>query len=151
PASLDSALARGANVVLLTPRAENPTGASWTPARRAELADVIAEYPRALVIEDDHFAGISDACPGSLLQDRRLEERTIYVRSFSKAMGQDLRLSVVAARPRLRGPLRDAKLVTDGWSPRLVQRAVAAALNDPALAVVFEEARTAYAARRQAA
>ena len=151
PESLDGALARGANVILLTPRAHNPTGASWTPKRRAALADVIAEYPRALVIEDDHFAGISNERPGSLLQDRRLEERTIYARSFSKSMGPDLRVTLVAARPRLRGPLRDAKLVTDGWSPRIVQRGLAAALEDPALEVVFGQARAAYAERREAA
>jgi len=151
PASLESALARGANVVLLTPRAENPTGASWTPTRRAALADVLAEYPRALIIEDDHFAGISDAHPGSLLQDRRLEDRTVYARSFSKAMGPDLRLTVVAARQRLRAPLRDAKLVTDGWSPRIMQRALAESLDDPALAQALDRARVAYAERREAA
>jgi len=151
PESLDGALARGANVVLLTPRAHNPTGATWTAQRRAALADVIAEYPRALVIEDDHFAGISDVYPGSLMQDRRLEERTIYARSFSKSMGPDLRVTLVAARPRLRGPLRDAKLMTDGWSPRIVQRALGAALEDPALGVLFDQARTAYAERREAA
>jgi DNA-binding transcriptional MocR family regulator len=151
PESLERALAQGANVVLLTPRAQNPTGASWTTERRAALADTIAEYPRALVIEDDHFAGISDGHPGSLLQDRRLEDRTIYARSFSKSMGPDLRTTLVAARPRLRAPLRDAKLVTDGWSPGIVQRAVAAALDDPELEVAFERARAAYAERREAA
>lgn len=151
PESLDSALGRGANVVLLTPRAENPTGATWTPERRAALADVLAECPRALILEDDHFAGISKTVPGSFLKDPRLEERTIYIRSFSKAMGPDLRMTLVAARPRLRAPLRDAKLVTDGWSPRIMQRALAAALEDPALMDAFEVARVAYAERREAA
>lgn len=151
PASLESALARGAAAVLLTPRAANPMGATWTQRRRAALADVLAEYPRVLILEDDHFAGIANSAPGSLIQDRRLEERTIYIRSFSKSMGPDLRMSVVAARSRLRASLRDAKIVTDGWCPQLNQRAVAAALEDPALQVAFDRARLAYAERRDAA
>ena len=34
PESVESAIRSGANAVLLTPRAHNPTGASWTPERR---------------------------------------------------------------------------------------------------------------------
>lgn len=149
PASLQAALDRGANLVLLTPRALNPTGASWTVERREALADVLARYPRALVIEDDYFAGVCGALPGSLLGDRRLEDRVIYVRSFSKSIGPDLRVAAVAARPRLRIPLRDAKVVADGWSSRIIQRALAAALEDPGLDVALEAARRTYAERRR--
>jgi DNA-binding transcriptional MocR family regulator len=150
PASLDAALTGGANIVVLTPRALNPTGASWTSARRAALADVIADYPDVLVLEDDHFAGISNNVPGSLLGDPRVEDRIIYARSFSKPMGPDLRTTLVASRPRLRAQLRDAKLVTDGWSPKMTQRVLAAALEDPELAVAFDTARQSYAERRVA-
>jgi DNA-binding transcriptional MocR family regulator len=150
PASLESALALGANIVVLTPRALNPTGATWTAARRAALADVLATHAGVLIVEDDHFAGISDHRPGSLLADPRLEERIIYGRSFSKSMGPDLRTTLVASRARLRAQLRDAKLVTDGWSPRITQRALAAALDDPALGEAFARARQAYAERRAA-
>jgi GntR family transcriptional regulator / MocR family aminotransferase len=150
PESLEAALERGANIALLTPRALNPTGASWTSTRRTALAEVLAAHPNVLIVEDDHFAGISQHVPGSLLADPRLEERTIYARSFSKSMGPDLRTTLVASRARLRSQLRDAKLVTDGWSPRMTQRALAAALNDPDLEVAFGQARQAYAERRAA-
>jgi DNA-binding transcriptional MocR family regulator len=150
PASLEAALERGANIVLLTPRSLNPTGASWTSARRAALADVLADHPNALIVEDDHFAGISNNMPGSLLGDPRLEERAIYARSFSKSMGPDLRTTLVASRARLRAQLRDAKLMTDGWSTRMTQRALAVALNDPELEVAFARARQVYAERRAA-
>jgi GntR family transcriptional regulator/MocR family aminotransferase len=151
PSSLAAALDRGANVVLVTPRAQNPTGVSWTAARRSALADVLASAPRTVIVEDDHLAGVAMPGPGSFLSDPRLEERTVYVRSFSKSVGPDLRMTVVAARPRLRSLLRDSKLVTDGWSPRLMQRVLATTLQDPALDVAFEVARSAYAERRQAA
>ncbi|MBO0860427.1 MAG: hypothetical protein J2P21_18500 [Chloracidobacterium sp.] len=55
PASLDAALRDGATAVLFTPRAHNPTGASWSVDRTAVLADVIASHPGVVIIEDDHF------------------------------------------------------------------------------------------------
>ncbi|MFN8526046.1 MAG: PLP-dependent aminotransferase family protein [Chloroflexota bacterium] len=150
PESLEAALGNGANLVVLTPRALNPTGASWTPTRRAAIADVLATQPGALVLEDDYFAGVSEHRPGSLLSDARLGQRTIHARSFSKSMGPDLRTTTVAARGRLRAQLRDAKLVTDGWNSRISQRALAIALSDPETEAAFARARQAYAARRDA-
>lgn len=106
PDSLECAIRAGANAVLLTPRAHNPTGASWTPERLRALGDVLSQYPHVLAIEDDHFGDIADEQPGSLLADVRVEDRVIYIRSFSKSIAPDLRLSVAAARPRLKTLLR---------------------------------------------
>jgi DNA-binding transcriptional MocR family regulator len=166
PASLDAALRDGANgangvngtngipgttAVLLTPRAHNPTGASWSVERAAALADVIAAHPGVLVIEDDHFAGITMARPGSLLADRRIEDRVVYIRSFSKSIAPDLRIAVAVARPRLRMLLAEAKSFADGWTSRLAQRTLARALADEELDVLLEAAAAAYAQRRMAA
>ena len=93
PESLESAIRAGANAVLLTPRAHNPTGASWTPERLQALGDVLSRYPHVLAIEDDHFGDIADERAGSLLADPRVEDRVIYIRSFSKSIAPDLRLS----------------------------------------------------------
>lgn len=151
PGSLGAALDQGANLVLLTPRAVGPTGASWTTERRDALADVLALYPDALILEDDHFAGLTQAPCGSLLGDPRLEDRVIYSRTFSKSIAPDLRLGVALARPRLRSCLQDAKLLADGWSSRVTQRLVAAVLEDPDIDHAFVAARTSYAERRRAA
>jgi DNA-binding transcriptional MocR family regulator len=151
PESLREALRAGAQIVLLTPRAINPTGASWTTQRRTALADVLAEFPRVLVIEDDHFSGTAFVQPGSLTSDPRLVDRTLYARSHSKAIAPDLRITVLLARGRLFGLLRDARLSDGGWSPRLSQRALAFALQDPLVDEAFRVARAAYAERRAAA
>lgn len=151
PESLREALEAGVQLVLLTSRAVNPTGASWTAERRAALADVLAEFPRVLVIEDDHFSGAASVQPGSLVNDPRIAERTLYARSHSKAVAPDLRITVVLARGRLFGLLRDARLSDGGWAPRLSQRALAAVLQDPAVDEVFATARAAYTERRLAA
>lgn len=151
PESLDTALASGPAVVLLTPRAHNPTGASWTAARRDALADVLAAHPKVFAIEDDQFAGITTTRPGSLLADRRIENRVVYVRSFSKAIAPDLRIAVAVARPRLRSLLLEAKSFADGWTSCLVQRVLADLLADQELHDTLVAARAAYASRRDAA
>jgi GntR family transcriptional regulator/MocR family aminotransferase len=148
PASLEAALSTGVAAVLFTPRAHNPTGASWSIERRTALADVLAAFPKVLVLEDDQFAGISFAQPGSLLLDRRIEDRVIYIRSFSKAIAPDLRLAVAVARSTLRAMLAEAKAFADGWSPRIAQRALARILADNELDELLTAARQAYAERR---
>ena len=57
PEALEHALAQGAKALIVTPRAQNPTGAALTPARAAALRAVLAEAPEVLTIEDD-FAGM---------------------------------------------------------------------------------------------
>jgi GntR family transcriptional regulator / MocR family aminotransferase len=151
PDSLHDALESGVQVVLFTPRAINPTGASWTAERRGALAEVLADFPRVLVIEDDHFSGAASVQPRSLTNDPRLADRTLYARSHSKAVAPDLRITVVLARGRLFGLLRDARLSDGGWSPRLSQRALAFALQNSSLDDAFATARVAYAERREAA
>jgi DNA-binding transcriptional MocR family regulator len=151
PSSLDAALREGATAVLFTPRAHNPTGASWSVDRAARLADVIAAYPGVVVIEDDHFAGITKTRPGSLLADSRIEDRVVYIRSFSKSLAPDLRIAIAVARPRLRAPLAEAKSFADGWTSRFTQRALTRALADKELDALLETAAAAYAQRRIAA
>jgi GntR family transcriptional regulator/MocR family aminotransferase len=146
---LECAIRAGANAVLLTPRAHNPTGASWTPERLRALGDVLSQYPHVLAIEDDHFGDIAAEQPGSLLADVRVEDRVIYIRSFSKSIAPDLRLSVAAARPRLKTLLQEAKSHADGWSSRLLQRVLAGVLQDEGLASWLGRVRHTYRTRRE--
>jgi GntR family transcriptional regulator/MocR family aminotransferase len=112
---------------------------------------VLREFPRVVIVEDDHFAGVAATTPGSLWMDPLLQERTIYSRSYSKSVGPDMRMTLVVARGRLFGLLRQARLSNGGWSPRLGQRALGVLLQDPDLDNAFERARVGYAERRRAA
>lgn len=151
PESLDAVLRAGARMVLLTPTAHNPTGASWTVRRRSALAAVVAEHPDVLVVEDDQFADIANTRPGSLLNEEAVRDRVIYIRSFSKSIGPDLRVAVAMARPRLRAMLAESKSFADGWTSRLLQKALAATLADEELPALLEQARETYAERRRQA
>ena len=149
PESLEAAIRAGANTVLFTPRAQNPTGSSWTPERVRELGDVLSRSPHVVAIEDDHFGDLAHAPAGSLLADSRVEDRVIYIRTFSKSIAPDLRLSVAAARPRLKALLQEAKSHADGWSSRLLQRVLAGVLQDDALASWWGRVRNTYRVRRE--
>ncbi len=148
PSSLEAALREGASAVLLTPRAQNPTGGSWSVERLAALADVIAAHAGVIVIEDDHFAGITTTHAGSLLGDRRIEDRIVYLRSFSKSIAPDLRIAIAAARPRLRSLLIEAKNFADGWTSQMTQRTLAYVLADTELNDQLATAARAYLERR---
>jgi len=148
PESLDAAFRGGATIALLTPRGHNPTGATWSAERRAALAVVMADHPQVLVVEDDQFAEGSVTQPGSLLNDTRIGDRVIYVRSFSKLIAPDLRIAAVAARPRLREMLALCKSFADGWTSRLLQRTLAFALTDPELPGLLSHAAEQYSQRR---
>ncbi|HEV3125096.1 MAG TPA: PLP-dependent aminotransferase family protein [Candidatus Dormibacteraeota bacterium] len=151
PDSLDSALAAGARLVVFTPRAQNPTGASWTAQRHADLADVLARHPQAIVVEDDHAAGVVDAGPCSLASDERVRDRVVHIRSFSKAIAPDLRITAALVPPSLRAAILEEKSAADGWTSRLSQRAVALMLKDASLNAVLAEACHVYERRRRAA
>lgn len=148
PESVETAIKNGASVLVFTPRAHNPTGVSWSPQRLTKLTEVVAAYPNVLVIEDDQFAEASNTAVGSLLGDSRLEDRVIYIRSFSKVIAPDLRLALAVARPPLRALLTEAKFYTDGWSSTFSQKALAHALTDPDISLATRTARDAYNVRR---
>jgi GntR family transcriptional regulator/MocR family aminotransferase len=149
PESVESAIRSGANAILLTPRAHNPTGASWTPERVQALADVLSRFPHVLAIEDDHFGDLAQDPAGSLLSDSRVEDRVVYIRSFSKSIAPDLRLSVAVARPQLKTLLQEAKRHADGWSSRLLQRVLAGVLQDDGLPMWLDRVRSTYRTRRE--
>lgn len=149
PAALDGALSQGAKVVLVTPRAHNPMGVSWTLKRLSNLADVLAAYPEVVIIEDDQIADAASVRLGSLLADPRLENRVIYIRSFSKTIAPDLRLAVAVTRPRLRALLMEEKFYADGWSSTLAQTALANAFADPGLKPFLAATSSLYAEQRR--
>lgn len=147
PDSLDQALEAGAIAALFTPRALNPAGVSWTPERRAALAEVMRNHPHAIAIEDDQFADIALTRPGSLLEGPAAH-RTVYIRTFAKSIAPDLRTAVAVVRPRLAAMLGEAKSLMDGWTSLHSQNTLVHVLRDEELDKALERSRIAYQVRR---
>ncbi|UIP58776.1 aminotransferase class I/II-fold pyridoxal phosphate-dependent enzyme [Agromyces marinus] len=145
---LRTALEQGVRAVVCTPRAQNPTGASLTEQRAAELREVLRAHPYVLVIEDDHFSMLSRSPFRSIIgPDHR---RWALVRSVSKFLGPDMCLAVTASDPDTADRL--AMRLTPGttWVSHLLQRLTLALVTDPEVASRIEAAGAHYAARNDA-
>lgn len=145
PDALRAALKAGARAVVCTPRAHNPTGASLTEERAADLRAILSEHPQVLVIEDDHFSAVSArpyhriTPPGS--------SRWALVRSVSKFLGPDLRLALVAADAETTAHLEARLSAGTTWVSRLLQHTARQLLLDPSVHELHERAREVYARR----
>ncbi|MFE4857247.1 aminotransferase class I/II-fold pyridoxal phosphate-dependent enzyme [Streptomyces sp. NPDC056670] len=121
PEALDRALAAGARAVVITCRAQNPTGAAVSAARARALREVLAAHPGVLLIEDDHGHGMVDL---PLHPIAPATEHWAFVRSVAKAYGPDLRLAVLTGDAITLDRVRGRQRLGPGWVSRLLQQAV---------------------------
>ncbi|MFI7388820.1 aminotransferase class I/II-fold pyridoxal phosphate-dependent enzyme [Streptomyces sp. NPDC049813] len=122
PDDVDAALRAGARALVVTGRAQNPTGAAVSAARARALRTVLAAYPDVLLVEDDHGHGIVELPPHPLAGATR---HWAFVRSVAKAYGPDLRLAVFTGDSVTVDRVRGRQRLGPGWVSRVVQRAVA--------------------------
>jgi DNA-binding transcriptional MocR family regulator len=77
PEALESAVAAGARAVVLTPRAQNPTGAAFDEERVRALRAVLERHPDVLLIEDDRRTSPGHAGLTSLIRASPMGGRPI--------------------------------------------------------------------------
>jgi DNA-binding transcriptional MocR family regulator len=146
PDELEAALARGARAVIVTLRAQNPTGATHDEGRAAELRTLLDAHEDVLVIEDDHAASVAGAPAFTVRTAERPNWAT--VRSVSKSLGPDLRLAVVGGDPTTIARVEGRMLLGSGWVSGLLQQIVATFWSDPATRERLAGAEEIYSARR---
>lgn len=145
PDDVRSVLEAGARAVIVTDRAQNPTGAAVSARRARALRSVLREHPRTLLIEDDHGHGIVDVPLHPLAGVTR---HWAFVRSVAKAYGPDLRLAVLTGDGVTVDRVRGRQRLGPGWVSLLLQRAVARLWADGA--VDPRAVAAAYGGRRDA-
>jgi DNA-binding transcriptional MocR family regulator len=148
PASLREALRDGATAVVVTPRAQNPTGAAFDERRARELRRTIRDHPDVLVVEDDHAGPIAGSPHHTLADDGR--RRWAVVRSVAKSLGPDLRVALLAGDratlDRVEGRLR----IGAGWVSHVLQETVATLWSDDKTQGRIDRAAETYRGRRDA-
>ena len=148
PNSLAAAIRADAKALILTPRAQNPTGVALDRKRAAELRTVLAKAPDTLLIEDD-FAGPVSGAPAITVAESRMD-RWAVIRSVSKALGPDLRLAVVAGDELTIARVEGRQRLGPRWVSHILQDAVAAMWSDAKTMRQVERASYTYALRRHA-
>ncbi len=149
PEKLDAALSERTRWLLLN-APNNPTGASYTRAEMRALGDVVARYPKVMVLSDEIYEQITygttpfcsflSACP-------ELQERVVLVNGVSKAYAMTgWRIGFAAGPAELISVMAKIQSQSTSNPCSISQAAAAAALTGPQNFV--REALTEYKARR---
>ncbi|NJP31688.1 aminotransferase class I/II-fold pyridoxal phosphate-dependent enzyme [Micromonospora thermarum] len=144
-AGVAAALTLGARALVVTSRAQNPTGAAVSAERAGRLRALLAGRSDLLLIEDDHAAELARVPLHPLAG---ATPSWAFVRSVSKPYGPDLRLAVLAGDEatvaRVAGRLRAGA----GWVSTVLQRLVVDLWSEPSVAVLVNRAGRSYERRR---
>ena len=147
PAALARAITKNVGALIVTPRAQNPTGAAMS-ARRARALRPLLQSRDILIVEDDH-AGIVAGSPYQTLIPYATS-RFAVIRSVSKSLGPDLRLALVAGDATTIARIEWRQTVGIRWVSHVLQRIVATMLRDRATQRRLGHAARVYAERRDA-
>ncbi len=151
PDCLELALLMSPTVILLQPRALNPTGASMTSERAETLARMIGddtEFSHVMVIEDDHSGGITAAPDVSL--GAWIPERVLHVRSYSKSHGPDLRIAALGGSAIHINAIEERRMLGPGWTSRMLQTILYDLLTSSESVAEVSDAIRVYFSRQKA-
>ncbi|MEV6595345.1 aminotransferase class I/II-fold pyridoxal phosphate-dependent enzyme [Actinoplanes sp. NPDC051346] len=147
PEHLLGAIAAGARAVVITTRAQNPTGAAVTAERAADLREALSLSSGVLLIEDDHAAELSGVplhCVGNATGS------WAFVRSASKPFGPDLRIAVMAGDEATIARVAGRMRIGTGWVSTVLQRLLLRLWRDEEVAAKTTAAGDSYDRRRDA-
>ena len=147
PDSLADALGEGVRGVVLTPRAQNPTGAALSKPRAAELARLLRKRSEVLVVENDPAGPVSGAPYFTVSGEA---PRWAVVRSVSKFLGPDLRVAVMVGDELTIARVKGRQSLGVRWVSHLLQELTLALWSDPSSGRRLAHASDVYAARRGA-
>jgi len=148
PDAFDRALSPQTKAVMVTPRAQNPTGATMSKRRAGDLARLLRGRSRVVVIEIDPVGPVSGS-PMVTLTDPP-PEHWASIKSTSKFLGPDLRVAVIAGDATTIARVERRQALGVRWVSHLLQRLTLTLWSDPSSGRRFARAADVYALRRQA-
>lgn len=147
PEDVDAALRRACHAIVITPRAQNPTGAAISERRARDLQRILRGHPGVLLIENDYAGPISGAPSITLTAAAR---RWAVVRSTSKSLGPDLRVAVMAGDELTISRVQGRQALGARWVSGILQQLALAMWSDPSSGRRLARAADTYAQRRTA-
>jgi DNA-binding transcriptional MocR family regulator len=147
PDAFDRALSPQTRAVIVTPRAQNPTGATMSTGRAGDLARLLRRRSRVVLVEIDPVGPVSGS-PMVTLTDPP-PEHWVSIKSTSKFLGPDLRVAVVAGDATTIARVERRQSLGVRWVSHLLQRLTLILWSDPSSGRRFARAADVYAQRRQ--
>jgi DNA-binding transcriptional MocR family regulator len=138
---------KSAQALIITPRAQNPTGAAITPRRARALRNVLSAFPQTLLVEDDHAGPIAGAPHVTLVHGR---DRWAVVRSLSKSLGPDLRVALLAGDASTIARVEGRQSLGIRWVSHILQHIAADLLHSRNTHRLLARAEKTYRDRREA-
>jgi len=148
PDAFDRAITPQTKAVIVTSRAQNPTGAAMSARRAADLSRLIRRRSEIVLIEVDPVGPVSGS-PMVTLTDPP-PEHWVSVKSTSKFLNPDLRVAVVAGDATTIARVERRQALGARWVSHLLQRLTLSLWSDPSSGRRFARAADVYAQRRQA-
>ncbi len=145
PEDVEAALRRKCHAIVITPRAQNPTGGVISERRGRELQRILRAFPGVVLVEND-YAGPISGVPSMTLS--AAAERWAVVRSTSKFLGPDLRVAVMAGDEVTISRVQGRQALGARWVSGILQQLALALWSDPSSGRRLARAADVYAQRR---
>nr|WP_308129411.1 aminotransferase class I/II-fold pyridoxal phosphate-dependent enzyme [Actinoplanes polyasparticus] len=145
PEALSEALRSGVGAVVVTTRAQNPTGAAVSASRAEHLRRLLQGHAGVLVIEDDHAAELVDVPPNCV---GPVTGKWAFVRSASEPFGPDLRIALLVGDEATIARVVGRTRIGSGWVSTILQRLLLQLWKDPQVTVQIANAAKSYEDRR---
>lgn len=147
PEALAQALTHKPAAFVFQPCAQLPLGFTLGETRARQLATVLEQGGReVVVVEDDATGPVALANPASLAC--WIPDQVLHVRAYCKTYGVDLRTCVVAGAATLVERFDQLRSFGGGMTSRILQDALAFLITDPSTQLAVKHARATYARRR---
>jgi DNA-binding transcriptional MocR family regulator len=143
---LEGALRRSPQAIIITPVAQNPTGATMTAERLDDLIHILDKCENLLVIEDDHFGALcGDALPSNYGAQAK---NGVTICSVSKFFGPDMRLAAIFGNREVVRHIKTRQRLGARWVSHLLQDAVLRLVLNPQTSSHLAKVGAIYAERR---
>jgi DNA-binding transcriptional MocR family regulator len=148
PGAVEEALARGVRALIITSRAQNPTGAALAPQRASDLRQLLRGHDEVLLIENDPAGPVAGVALVTISGGPH--PRWAVVRSMSTFLGPDLRVAIVAGDPLTIARVQGRQSLGPRWISVILQQLTLSLWSDPSNGRRLARAADVYAQRRMA-